>query len=259
MTAVPRKETRMIAESDFVLATDLDGTFLGGTADDRMRLYDWIERERSSIGLIFVTGRDPAFIAELCDGTDVPWPDFVIGDVGTTIAQAVPMAQNERIRPIDELEAEIAGLWNDSGATVRAELDGHPGLTPQPTEFRYRVSYDLDPAAFCHSAIDKVARLGHDHLISANRFFDVLPRGVSKGPSLRRLIHHLGIDEERVLVAGDTLNDWSMINSGLNAVAVGGSEAALIDRIRDTKTVYCAEGIGAAGIIEAIEHFNLSP
>ena len=189
----------------------------------------------------------------------MPWPDFVIGDVGTTIAQAVPMAQDERIRPIDELEAEIAGLWNNGGAAVRAALDGHPGLTPQPTEFRYRVSYDLDPAAFCHSAIDKVARLGHDHLISANRFFDVLPRGVSKGPSLRRLIHHLGIDEERVLVAGDTLNDWSMINSGLNAVAVGGSEAALIDRIRDTKAVYCAKGIGAAGIIEAIEHFNLSP
>ena len=170
MIAIPEKKKRTIANSDFVLATDLDGTFLGGTEADRARLYEWIERDRPSIGLIFVTGRDPAFIAELCDGSRVPWPDFVIGDVGTTIAQTAPAARDERIRPIVELEAEISALWNDSGARVRAALDGHPGLTLQPTEFRYRVSYDLDPEAFCASAIDEVARLGHEHLISANRF-----------------------------------------------------------------------------------------
>ena len=248
----------MIADCNFVLATDLDGTFLGGTDTDRARLYSWIERERAPIGLIFVTGRDPGFIAELCDGTGVPWPDFVVGDVGTTIAVTAPAARDDRIRPIAALEAEIAALWGDSGPAVRMALDGHPGLTLQPTEFRYRVSYDFDPAAFCDSAIDKVAELGLDHLISADRFFDVLPRGVSKGPSLRRLISHLGIDAARVLVAGDTLNDLSMLDSGLNAVAVGGSEPALLDRIRDRKSVYRANGIGAAGIVEAIDHFNLT-
>jgi hypothetical protein len=37
------------------------------------------------VGLVFVTGRDPAFIVQMChDG--LPWPDYVIGDVGTTIA-----------------------------------------------------------------------------------------------------------------------------------------------------------------------------
>ena len=48
-------------------------------------------------------------------------------------------------------------------------------------------------------------KLGLDSLVSDNRFFDVLPRGVSKGPSLRRLIAHLDIPEDRVLAAGDTL------------------------------------------------------
>ena len=52
-------------ERDFVLATDLDGTFLGGSDEDRAALYDWIEDNRATIGLIFVTGRDPEFIADI--------------------------------------------------------------------------------------------------------------------------------------------------------------------------------------------------
>jgi len=47
----------------FVLATDLDGTFLGGSGEDRKRLYDWIEANRATVGLIFVTGRDPELSA----------------------------------------------------------------------------------------------------------------------------------------------------------------------------------------------------
>lgn len=246
-----------LADRKFVLATDLDGTFLGGSAADRSRLYNLIERDRANIGLVFVTGRDPAFIAELCDDTEVPWPDFVIGDVGTTIAVTEPAARTDRIRPMELLEAQIAELWNDSGDIVRRELDAHPGLSLQPTEFRYRVSYDYDPAEFCESAIEKVSALGLDHLISADRFFDVLPPGISKGPSLRRLINHLGIQDTRVLVAGDTLNDLSMLESGLPAVAVGGSEPTLVERVRHCPTVHLADGVGAAGIMEALSHFEL--
>lgn len=250
------KTSRSLAACKFVLATDLDGTFLGGASADRRALYRWLECAGESVGLIFVTGRDPAFIADLCDGTEVPWPDFVIGDVGTTIAETDPAARDGRIRPIEALEADIAARWRDSGAAVRAALDGHPGLTLQPTGFRHRVSYDFDPRAYRPGAEDKVAALGLDHLVSADRFFDVLPPGVSKGPSLRRLIAHLGIPEDRVLVAGDTLNDLSMLECGFKAVAVGGSEPALVERLRGCETVYGAQGVGAAGILEAVEHFG---
>jgi hypothetical protein len=36
--------------------------------------------------------------------------------------------------------------------------------------------------------------MGLDWLISDNRFFDVLPRGLSKGPSVRRLADHLSLE-----------------------------------------------------------------
>ena len=243
---------RDIATCRFVLATDLDGTFLGGSETDRARLYEWIEANRGTIGLIFVTGRDPRFIRELCDG-GVPWPEYVVGDVGTTIAEV----RDGQIHPIVPLEEEIAATWDNAGRRVKTVLQGHPGLTLQATDFRYRVSYDLDIEGFDPSASDIVREMGHDPLISDNRYFDVLPRGISKGPSLRRLVAHLGIEERRVLAAGDTLNDLSMLQCGLPAVAVGGAEAALLKEVADLPHVHKADAIGAAGILEAVEVFDM--
>ncbi|MFN3663081.1 MAG: HAD family hydrolase [Yoonia sp.] len=245
-----------LADCRMVLATDLDGTFLGGSDADRDRLYDWLEKNRSTVGLIFVTGRDPGFIQDLCGAGRIPWPDYVVGDVGTTIAHVDPGAG---LTPISALEADIAAAWDDRGPKVRAELDGHPGLTVQPTAFRYRVSYDMQPDLFDESAVRTVRDLGADVLMSDNRFFDVLPRGISKGPSLLRLIDHLGVDVASVLAAGDTLNDLSMLVAGTPAVAVGGSEPALLEALPQSGRIHRARAIGAAGIIEAISVFDLHP
>ncbi|WP_375261119.1 HAD-IIB family hydrolase [Palleronia sp.] len=243
---------RDIGSCKFVLATDLDGTFLGGSEEDRQTLYNWIEANRQTIGLIFVTGRDPKFIAELCD-SGVPWPEYVVGDVGTTIAQV----KNKSLEPIPALESAIAETWNNAGDRVRNALDGAPGLTLQPTDFRYRVSYDMDPDMFDRSIIDKVEEMGFDWIASASKYFDVLPKGISKGPSLKKLASHLGVPPNAVLAAGDTLNDLSMLECGLPAVAVGGSEDALVERVRPLSHVYIAEAIGAAGILEAVRALDL--
>ncbi|MXQ06332.1 HAD hydrolase family protein [Alphaproteobacteria bacterium GH1-50] len=247
---------RPISETDFVLATDLDGTFLGGTDDDRRTLYDWIEANRSSIGLIFVTGRDPEFILEMCSENGLPWPEFVVGDVGTTIAH---VTTDGRIAPIGPLEEDIAHRWGDSGPRVRDALKDVRGLELQPTSFRYRVSYYYDPETFEDATHDLVAELGFDTLVSDDKYFDVLPKGVSKGPSLLRLVEHLDLSPDRVLAAGDTMNDFSMLTCGLPAVAVGGSEAPLLAALEGHDKVHRAEPVGAAGILDAVRAFNLHP
>lgn len=245
-----------LADKDFVLATDLDGTFLGGSEKSRAEFYSWIERHRHRIGLIFVTGRDPAFIADLTLKSDVPRPDYVVGDVGTTIAH---VASTHAIEPMVALEAPIAEAWADASMQVIDALQDQPGLTLQPTAFRHRVSYDLDLAAFAPETLRTIEKMGLDALISDDRFLDVLPRGISKGPSLGRLLDHLEVQSDKTLVAGDTLNDLSMLEMGLPAVAVGGSEERLIAKVKDLAHVHKASGIGVAGIIEAITAFNLFP
>ena len=246
---IPKRE---IGGCKFVLATDLDGTFLGGSEEDRATLYNWIEENRDSIGLIFVTGRDPKFIAELCEG-GVPWPEYVVGDVGTTIARVT----GSSLCPLPELEEDIAERWNESGERVREALSETAGLTLQPTDFRYRVSYDMDPDTFDRAAIATIEDMGLDWICSDAKYFDVLPQGISKGPSIKKLVSHLGIQPNQVLCAGDTLNDLSMLECGLPAVAVGGSEAALVERVEPLSHVYVAERKGAGGILEAVAALEL--
>ncbi|WP_300033690.1 HAD-IIB family hydrolase [uncultured Roseobacter sp.] len=238
-----------IADKDLVLATDLDGTFLGGTDEERSRFYNWIEANRSRVGLIFVTGRDPGFISDLTRNQGVPRPEYVVGDVGTTVAK---VGTDHVLEPIEKLEEEIATAWNGAGLRVQAALAGMPGLKLQSAAFRYRVSYDMDANRFDGRAVDVIAGLGLDTLISDDRYFDVLPRGVSKGPTLLRLLAHLGIQNEKTLVAGDTLNDLSMLTLGLPAVAVGNSEDALFREVDGLEHVHKAEAHGVAGIAEAI-------
>lgn len=245
----PTIGTTDLSTKALVLATDLDGTFLGGTDEARTGLYKWIENNRAIVGLIFVTGRDPGFIRNLTRKGDVPRPDYVVGDVGTTIAS---VGDDHMLSPIEELEAEIVEAWGNAGGRVQAALHAKPGLKLQSSGFRYRLSYDMDPETFDESVLDIVAEMGLDALVSDNRFFDVLPKDVSKGPSLLRLLAHLGVPNDRCIVAGDTLNDLSMLSLGLPAVAVGNSEPALLSKLKGQDHVHFAKGHGAAGIAEAI-------
>lgn len=235
----------------FTLATDLDGTFLGGAPADRAALYGWIEEHRNAVELIFVTGRDLPFIEASCADGALPWPDYVVGDVGATIAKREK--ESGAIRPSALLEAHIARLWGEGIAEIEAALDAAPGIAPQDGPFRHRMSYHYDPATFDPAIQSVIEAAGFDCLISDNRFLDILPKGVSKGPSLLRLLAHLRAAHERVLVAGDTLNDRSMFETGLRGVAVGNSEPALVEAIAGRANVYFATGFGAAGVFEAID------
>lgn len=245
-----------IGDKDFVLATDLDGTFLGGSADAREALYNFIEDNRDTIGLIFVTGRHTDFVHDHTDTYGILLPDYVIADVGTTIAQVLSPGI---VLPVPALEAPIAQAWAGKADQVQALMANVDGLTLQDTPFRHRLSYDISPNGFDATDLAPVRELDVDVLISDNRFVDVLPKGVSKGPTLRRLINVLGISAERVLTAGDTLNDISMLTADLHAVAVGGSEQALYDQLPTSQKIHRARGEGAAGILEAIAAFDLHP
>lgn len=238
-----------MTKANLVLATDLDGTFLGGSEDDCSALYTNLSA-RDDVILIFVTGRDIDFIAGLIARPGVPRPHYIIGDVGTSIYDG------EHLEPVRELEAPIATQWNGANARVRKMLDGDPGLRIQDTPFRHRVSYDYDPAALSQQSVEKVEAAGFDCLLSADRFFDVLPKGISKGPTLTKLVAALGFDPHSVLVAGDTMNDLSLFETGFKGVAVGNSEPRLKAAVRDMPNVYCSPLPGTAGISDAINRFK---
>src|SRR5690606_9361303 len=91
---------------------------------------------------------------------------------------------------------------------------------------------------------------------SADTYIDVLPGGVDKGTPLRRVLAWLGRSEHDVVVAGDTLNDLALFETGLRGVVVGNCEPGLLERVAGRAHVYVAAGHGAAGILEGLGHFG---
>ncbi len=233
-----------------ILATDLDGTFLGGDAAARAALYEWIARRRDEVVLIFVSGRGQEFMRELADTLPVR-PDHCIGDVGTSVHSGPQLA------PLCAVEDWLDGTWPEHAhARIVEVMRRHPQLREQQGCGGRRRSYLYDDADAAARAAATVEALGFDALTSDGRFFDVLPRGVQKGPTLLRTLAALGLPRQHTLVAGDTLNDLSMFDTGLAAVAVGNREPDLDRALASRPNVYRARAEGAAGVLDALERFH---
>lgn len=265
-----------------VLATDLDGTMAHGSDIERRDLVHAV-RSAPDATLIYVTGRTPESARTLLTAAGLPAPDVLIADVGTSVLRG---AGPERV---GEIEAELDATW-PGAAAVHARLAAVAGLAPQDVDSPRRVAYWIeavralrdagvppgaDPfaarapdnasldrrshdiaTAVARDAVSALEGLDVDVLVSANAFLDVLPRGVNKGTTLRRVLEWLDVDEGSCVVAGDSLNDLALFETGLRGIVVGNCEPALLERIGTMDRIYRASGAGAAGVLEGLRHYG---
>jgi hydroxymethylpyrimidine pyrophosphatase-like HAD family hydrolase len=228
-----------------VLATDLDGTFLGGSDRARAALTAHF-RDDPDRKLLYVTGRSARSVTSLVGRGVLPRPDAMICDVGAFVAHADGAPYEGAL-----LES-IRLAWGDRSDSVRTVFADLAGLRLQGHFGPYRVSYYFDSADVLPEAQARAAALGCDGLVSDDQYFDVLPRGVNKGTTLVRLMQEWGVNAEDVLVAGDTLNDLAMLASGLPAVVVGNAEPALLAALPSGEQIKRVRASGADGILEAL-------
>ena len=236
---------------NFVLATDLDGTLLAGSVEARRRIRDLFAAAASGVRLVYVTGRGLESILPLLSDSTIPAPDYIIADVGATIVDG-------DLRPVGDVQQEIAARWPGSQAVLKA-LAGFPGLRRQSVPQERRCSFLAGEGDVTPQLRAAVERLGCDLLLSAGCYLDVLPRGVSKGAAVLRLAQAAGIDPATIVVAGDTLNDLSMFETGLRGIVVGGAEPELVERVRKRPLVHMATGEGCDGILEGLAHHGAVP
>jgi glucosylglycerol-phosphate synthase/sucrose-6F-phosphate phosphohydrolase len=230
-----------------LLATDLDGTFLGGKSIHKQQLYRVIRKQKNCL-LVFVTGRGLESVIPILNDPIIPNPDYIICDVGATIVNG------HTLEPIENIQAEVEKNW-PGRLKVSQALQNVEGLFYQEVPQQRRCSFFVEDESVIEMVKEQVADLDCDVIYSAGKFLDVLPAGVNKGTSLTKLVAFLGINTADVLVAGDTLNDLSMYQCGFKGVMVGNSEENLVKAVGSIEDVYHAQADGAGGILESISHF----
>ncbi|HVX51426.1 MAG TPA: glucosylglycerol-phosphate synthase [Chitinophagaceae bacterium] len=230
-----------------ILATDLDGTFLGGKSLHKQQLYRLI-RNNTSIILVYVTGRGLESVIPILNDPIIPTPDYIICDVGATIVNG------HTLEPVDEIQAPIEKTWPGSFNIMQCleGLDIEYQAVPQ----QRRCSYYAHDEKILTEVKRRVDAMDCDILYSVNKFLDILPKGVNKGSTLTQLLKLLKADEKDVLVAGDTLNDIDMFRCGYKGVVVGNSEKKLVEATKNFPQVYMANAEGAGGILEAFNNFS---
>ncbi|WP_230970314.1 glucosylglycerol-phosphate synthase [Nitrogeniibacter aestuarii] len=231
-----------------ILATDLDGTFLAGDPENRARLYQLINNH-PEITLVFVTGRGLEVVMPLLDDPTIPQPDFIICDVGATVVEGT------HLQSVEPIQSSIDAIWPGQHVVAEQVAD-IPGIRRQKIPQQRRCSYFCDAEAVTDELRKRVEALGCELLYSADKYLDVLPKGINKGNTLVQLVDLLEVPRDEVIVAGDTLNDLSMFEVGLFGVAVGESEQGLLDATRDRSKILHAKHTGCGGILEALSHFG---
>lgn len=235
-----------------LLATDLDGTFIGEPAAMEKL---WRDLDRADIMVAFSTGRHlqsiESFYTEA--GTDMR-ADACICMVGTEIWHR----DGDRYL-LDEAWTEVIGEdWDKTG--IEGILDGIPEATFQPTEWQspFKSSYFLEDNA--NVRIPEIVERLEEHgfrakvVYSAGRFLDLLPFRSGKGGAVQFLASRLGLSSKDVVTAGDTGNDLDMMRPelGFRSVAVGNASEEL--RTYHAPFLYHADAPFAAGVREGLVH-----
>jgi sucrose-phosphate synthase len=238
---------------DRAVFTDLDQNLLGDPESLEVFIR-FIRQNRKCASFGIATGRRLDSALQVMKRYKIPQPDVLITSVGTEIHYAPDLT-------VDTAWTEhIDHLWNRSA--VRRLLEELPGIKLQPKEFqsRFKISYYIDPEkAPSHDEINAMLRsqdLTVNTILSFGQFLDVIPVRASKGFALRYFADQWGVPLEHILVAGGSGADEDMMRGNTLAVVVANRHHEELSRLAEAERIYFTEKPYAAGILEAIDHYD---
>lgn len=269
--------------SRLLICTDLDRTLIpNGPQPQSPQARNYLETlvARREVTLVFVSGRHRALVEEAIATFELPVPDFVIGDVGTTIYRVGPSHAWSRL---ESWESRIARDWAGRSSTELMDvLSGINELQPQETDRqnRLKLSYYVSLGA----ETEKLSGMIQRRLESAGAaarlvwsvdeierkgLLDILPQSASKLHAVEALMEQLAVGVDNTVFCGDSGNDMEVLISHIPSVLVANgvdqvkTSALEMARQRGTeKQLYIASGDFlnmngnyAAGMLEGIVHF----
>lgn len=235
-----------------LICTDLDGTLLRNDKSISPENLKAIEYFKAEGGLFtFITGRIPLSAADVYNVVqpNIPFGCFNGGGIYDHRKQdylwmdSLPEEVLELVEYVDRNMPEVGIHVNaarhpyfnkDSSALVKfRKVTGLPNLT-----CHYRdVKEPIAKIIFGDEKEENILRLMqllNDHPQSVNYSFirsehdlyEILPKGVSKGSVLQKIVELLHIDPDKTIAIGDYDNDVAMLRNARLGVAVSNASDA---------------------------------
>ncbi len=249
----PPATSRPMLYHDRCIFTDLDQSLLGDP--DALAKFLAVVREQRKISTFgIVTGRRLDSALRIMKRYGIPQPDVLITSVGTDIHYAPQLTADKA------WTQHIDYMWNRS--KVRRVLADVPGLELQAKsdQSTFKVSYYIDPqlapSADDINSLLRKAELAVNTFVSFGQFLDIVPVRASKGFALRYFADQWDIPLERILTAGGSGTDESIIRGNSLAVVVGNRHGEELAHLADVEPIYYASASCAGGILEAIEYYD---
>ncbi|MFA5984934.1 MAG: HAD-IIB family hydrolase [Methylococcaceae bacterium] len=268
-------------DSTILICTDLDRTLLpNGSQPESPKARQLFASlvSRPEVTLAYVSGRDLGLVEAAITEYQLPIPDWIIADVGTSLyQQAEPGWQAWHA-----WEQDIASDWQgQTAADLKALFSDLAllSLQEESRQKRYKLSYYLPLQADIISLQNTMmARLKAQQLqasliysedAAAQGLLDILPARATKLHAVEFLMRQLGFNLNNTVFAGDSGNDLPVIASPINSVLVANAALDVIQQARQLiqlnnteSAFYLAQGNFkglngnySAGILEGVAYF----
>ena len=252
-------------ETQWILACDIDNTLTGDPVALAKLTQQLTElRQRDDLFLILPTARAIPDVVSGFDDEGLPVPDAISTQVGTEIY--LPPFDG-KLTPVPEWDNLLHHDFSREEAMFF--LEGIEGLEMQSNKY----NTPLKVSCFLHKTAnpDEAAALIQQRVIEANasdvyrviwsstRDLDIVPTEAGKGNAIKFILEHLGLDDQQVIVAGDSGNDRTMFDEFDKGIVVGNAQPEL-KRLKEENPgpdVYFAQNCCAAAVIEGLQHFGL--
>ncbi len=269
-----------------LVACDLDRTLLpnGHEPDDGM-LGKFLEfMHTSEHTLVYVTGRNLSMVYEAKDTFGLGFPDYLIGDVGTTLYRKDEDGVMVQEEMWEEYVQREAPRWNVRAIQEKVTGTEELFLQEEYVQNKFKLSYYVKNPEKLTEWVRYVE--GRAVIVSGNDvrvvgsvdphknlgLIDVLPTVATKETALQYLVGKLNLANEDVVYAGDSGNDILPLTSGYKAILVHNAPAVVKDQVQCIAQdkgiidrVYFAHGEGsyngnyASGVLEGLLHFGVLP
>jgi sucrose-phosphate synthase len=244
---------KRLARLNYFIITDIDNTLIGEEENNNLNdLLALLTKNRNIIGFCVATGRTVASAVEYLKQHNVHAPDIIISSVGSEIYYGKDLHYGQG------WETHISSKWNRAKIVELLKEVDFLEYQEEITQRRFKISYLMKPGkdrlAMIHDLLLK-HKCRYNLIYSHQRYLDILPYRASKGKAIRYLSYRWEIPLKNILVCGDSGNDEEMLRGEPLAMVVANYSEEL-EKLKHRKNIYFAKQKYAAGIVEAVKHYN---